>query len=142
MDRILKFRAWNREGKRYVTDKESRYLFLGINKGDGVFESVSDYETSFDCTEDYIVEQFTGLRDKEGREIYENDVVKFSVFERFREMESEKIKVVKWVDGIPGGWSPFHLHTVVEDGFYNYEIESPQVIGNIHENPELLEVSK
>lgn len=78
-------------------------------------------------------EQFTGLRDKNGKEIYEGDIVHGTT----RYFIKEQTGIVCF-----GGMS-FNFHN--DDGWFytvtNHNIESLpeiEVIGNIHENPELL----
>ena len=73
------------------------------------------------------VGQFTGLVDKDGRKIFEGDIVDILT-------ENEEIGVVKWDDG---GF------IVSADGFcvdfqHNIYGKDVEVIGNIHDNPELI----
>lgn len=86
--------------------------------------------------DDFIVMQCTGLKDKNGKLIYEGDIVKFNY-------DTDEIKaVVSWDDKELIG---FYLNTtdyfkdkyVTDYDFYKNDYE---VIGNIYENPELLEV--
>jgi len=83
------------------------------------------------------VGQFTGLLDSEGKEIYEDDIVRFK--EAYKgvlneELVREVVGVVSYV---------YCEFKVVSDG--TYELLAPSlmegvtVIGNIHDNPELLE---
>lgn len=76
-----------------------------------------------------IFEQYTGLKDKKGREIYEGDVVRYNDDTRV---------TVEWIDD-RGRWSPFSDR----DDFppFPYAEES-ELIGNIHENPDLLSEAK
>ena len=94
-------------------------------------------------------EQCTGLKDKNGRLIYEGDIVKAEV----EEPELKAVGIItfgryvqdlgfylKWI-GAPAeprkyypGWRA--------DLFYWLEDEGLEIIGNIHENPELLEGGK
>jgi len=71
--------------------------------------------------------QLTGLKDKNGKEIYEGDVL-----ELFPGSGGSVIKQVSWVDG-HFSLKPATFHMFGEDESRHYEI-----IGNIHENPELL----
>ena len=71
--------------------------------------------------------QSTGLKDKNGTEIYEGDIVK-NIY--------DEIYVVKWFD------AGFHLEEKYNGGFDYFELhfgDNKEVIGNIYENPELLE---
>ena len=67
--------------------------------------------------------QFTGLKDKNGKEIYEGDVVRYSA------NKEEHISEVVYIESFFG----VEKHTGILSSFYPIEI-----IGNIYENPELL----
>jgi uncharacterized phage protein (TIGR01671 family) len=85
--------------------------------------------------EDFELMQYTGLKDKNGKEIYEEDIVKFEmtreklidhpVMTAFENETAIYQGAVKWEEY---GWRPFI------DG----EVKKLEVIGNIYENPELL----
>ncbi|MBF1033775.1 MAG: hypothetical protein HXL02_03370, partial [Candidatus Nanosynbacter sp.] len=77
-----------------------------------------------------IVEQFTGLKDINGAEIFEGDIVKYgdNVGEVFYDSECACFNVSGFYNGSQDyPTMAFNEHAVME------------VIGNIHENPELLE---
>jgi hypothetical protein len=71
--------------------------------------------------------QFTGLLDKNGKEIFESDVLKIY----YEGNQKSYLKKVKWLnDAInKGRW----------DALDNCAFTSCEVVGNIYENPELLE---
>lgn len=115
----FKFRVWDNEFKKYRTG-------LGINNG-----LVCTYNDDT-C----VLEQCTGLKDKNGKLIYEGDIVHSS-------LDGGTQKVIYWDDGLASFMAynryPDKLYTQrIGDGYF---IELGfEVIGNIHENADLLEV--
>lgn len=108
MNREIKFRAWDIKGKRWLVDfviKTNGAVEVGFGDLNGYRYAPRDVEL---C-------QYTGLKDKNGKEIYEGDIVK-----RF-EMDDKPEQVT---------WNDFNCRTWNERDL--------EVIGNIYENPELL----
>lgn len=81
------------------------------------------------------VGQFTGLTDKNGKKIFEGDIVLFDYIGRNRGVHGKA--AVDFNNGKFGVFWGWHKEFVTLDGFTNTTLE---VIGNIHDNPELLEV--
>lgn len=96
----------------------------------------------FDATEEveeYTIGQFTGLHDKNGKEIYEGDIVKWiltmpgiGINGGYEEYETEEIGEIKWDAGA------LQLGEYCAAGFAYDSEDYAEVLGNIHDNPELL----
>lgn len=127
--REIKFRAWDKKRKEMIVIEEIHFKYNSIVYDEGIITSPM---------ENFEMMQFIGLKDKNGKEIYEGDVVKYHN-PRVQEKPKEFVGKVFWVDE----WAQFSLGG--EGGFIDFERAGwliLEVIGNIHENPELLEVKK
>jgi len=111
--RTLKFRAYSKE--------------LGMSKPTD-FATLIGENTDFDEFDAYM--QFTGLTDKVGVEIYEGDIV---------EEPGARYKVVYHADGfyLQNTYDPDKMLLQLRHGYLYCE-----VIGNIYENPDLLNAAK
>ena len=123
MQRLIKFRVWNTVAKAMYP---LEHFGLGM-KGDTLqlMPECEHYDKPFVVNNAgaLVYMQYTGLKDKNGVEIYEGDII--LVIDAVSMEQS--IHDVKWV-GV--GWTRQILFTQVE------------VIGNIYENPHLLEATK
>ncbi|MEW6126742.1 MAG: YopX family protein [Acidobacteriota bacterium] len=119
MNRIIKFRAWDKREKKMIVPED---LFDPYNI------PVEPDEYGFTLKSKFELMQFTGLLDKNGSEIFEGDIVSWG---------SSRNMFIKYEDrGMYEFW-----HTETEKahhwGIWNIHKEL-EVIGNIYENPELI----
>ena len=154
MNREIKFRAFF-NGVKFPIDKEDLYdyekpqMIYDVHKlydGSGVKEnSVLGGFSCFNSVlqdSDFSVNQFTGLHDINGKEIYEGDILKTSnnIVSVFFGKHISYVTMLGKKDTIEtNGWlvknAKVHID-VLDESFCNGE-----VIGNIYENPELLDGS-
>ncbi len=114
MNRTIKFRAWDETNKKFTywnrdTPEDNFNLAFCLDPQIGV-----------------EVSQFTGLLDKNGKEIYEGDVV------QARDAKWEIIWLSKF--------ACFALKNPEDEWFPNLDLDTPriEIIGNIYENSDLL----
>ena len=118
MSRDIKFRVWDKINKQMLQHQQISVLLKNVGNNNQ-FEYM----------------QFTGLLDKNGIEIYEGDIVNFN--------NNKFGSVVKWNDkGFYQLWRNGIINWKIwqEEAYYNTGYRKGiEVIGNIHENKNLLE---
>ena len=127
MSREIKFRAWDKETKAYVGDTQLGFSLYEI--------ALSPFE-HVDKIKEIEFEQYTGFTDKNGKEIYEGDILG-GIFEGC---------YIGWCD-ITKSFELFncyeHYCMACDGDILWCELSDSdidlEVIGNVHENPELLE---
>ncbi|MBA3077001.1 hypothetical protein HIF97_15135 [Lactobacillus plantarum] len=139
MATMIKFRVWSRTlGKYRQLDETSNDQGLGMlfEVKDGIGSNV----TSICYSVGDVVEQFTGLTDVNGKEIYIGDVVKEWSDMSELTMEPTVNEVVSEDSFGQAGvfLKPLREH-FIEPCLHDYWSNQFEVIGNVHENPELLE---
>lgn len=121
-----KFRAWLKEEKRMTDVREMTFMY------DEVY-LISDV-TGFYAYEEFKLMQSTGLRDKNGREIYEGDIVRYECcFESYVEEVIYDDKHCNF-GTIDKDEKTFSFDALISD----FDVDCFEVVGNKYENLELL----
>lgn len=152
--RELKFRVWCKRTQEYHTpideedydadgenlwlqmciDTNGRLYFIETSNEDADYEYVThDCEIIDNQNDDFIIEQYTGLKDKNGKEIYEGDIVHV-------DWPKTKQPILYDSSNFVVKHEVYNGNKVADSGFtLPSGTQNVEVIGNIHENPELLE---
>jgi len=161
MKRLIKFRAWDGE-KMDRLWKDGR---LVIDASTGEAQKIGYGSTPFNVSIPHglTLMQYTGLKDRNGVEIYEGDIIKFEekVLSDNREPSAPHIETKRndhyvYADKTVGSrvWGheviciddKFGIHDDNLTNYFGYkspiDIERGEVIGNIYENPQLLEATQ
>lgn len=122
--REIKVRAWYKPYKQMCQVESLRF------DGNGVYIAVLIEESFYDRrlveADEIVIEQFTGLKDRNGTEIYEGDIL----------IDDSGEPIEYWVVKFSDGGFVGERTGVAEPLF---ELTNLEIAGNIHENPELLE---
>jgi len=130
--REIKFRAWDKEKKEIEYDVEQGCCQLSGFCHD-------DWDNS-----EYVVMQYTGLKDKNGKEIYEGDIGRKECWKLKKDNPPGTICDFRKRFDKNGPWEKFYEYKLIEerefftDSEYGEDPEKWEIVGNIYENPELL----
>ena len=122
----LKFRVWEEREKEYDT-----WPYI-LDENGNLFRNA--YGALIECDKkDYIIEQYTGLKDKNGEMVYEGDIVLDCY-------GGDEAFIVEW-DKDTASFILTDTEHILNVGFDNfYPDKYLEVIGNIHHNPEQLNI--
>ncbi|MCW0988459.1 YopX family protein [Streptococcus anginosus] len=138
---IPKFRAWDKTHKKLG--------LIDADMNDGYFQSVKIFDEDEDDwqeSENFILMQFTGLKDKNGTEIFEGDLLSCDGG------MPHIVKFGQWICEDDLGYKIRNIGFYIDSSYDNTEWfqgidyeNTPikfEIIGNIYENQELLEVKE
>ena len=130
--REIKFRAWLKEERKMVNVET---LFIGINRL--CFGNSKTEDLFFRDFEEVELMQYTGLKDKNGKEIYEGDIVLIKLDE-----------TSTWHKTVVGFKKGAFIANLIDKEDYVYIFhhgfagDDFEIIGNVYENKNLLEENK
>ena len=168
MNREIKFRVWDRALNKMITKENVKGLLDTVNTGDwdtdytysrdewypaydiltifDYFEDIQDRYIEDTSTKRFELMQYTGLHDGNGKEIYEGDIIEFSYDEFIGNFDTKVGRgTIEFIDGA-FYIKPFEIEgkkikdTDTEEWFLLYTVNTDtlKVLGNVHENLELL----
>lgn len=113
-------------GKRIMNDQwvEGYYSEYSYELGQGDFICAADFDYTVYPDS---VGQFTGLYDKNGKRVFEGDIIYMGLFPYVVKYDRENARYMLYTSG-----------DSKRDGFNAFTMETHEVSGNIHDNPELL----
>lgn len=133
---IPKFRAWDSVKKEMFKDT------FAITESGQVVVVEQEFVTStpdYVFVEHLVIMQSAGLHDKNGKEIFEGDIVQFEDYYIESDLPYINRGIVEWSQG---QFTITNRASVEMEDLLDGEFLDLTIIGNIHENPELLEVTK
>ena len=141
----FKFRAWHKKRKK-MYDVLHFHTATWDNGGEWVtakgFNIITQQYIHIQIEpKDSFIMQCTGLKDKNGREIYDGDILKFKLLEDFAAFGTNE-KYVEIIAPVIYEYGGFFIEQSENSIFLGQlPMSEIEVVGNIYENPELLEVT-
>ena len=127
MNRELKFRVWCKGTSTNANFNKPRWILptdFILLKYYRCFQDVIE-------SDDFVVHQYTGLQDRDGKDIYEGDILEY------QSSDSEfSTCIVRWTQE----YEDNHPGFVITNNYSQYG--KPKIISNIFENPELIKTNE
>ena len=130
---IPKFRAWHKTWKEFgkvgkISFDDEEDVSTVLFKGKFIFENLQKNEV--------ILMQSTGLKDKDGQEIFEGDIVQFEDYYEVSDSLYINKGIIEWCQG---GFHVTNRDSVLMEDLLDGDSLDVTIIGNIYENKELLD---
>ena len=142
MNREIKFRAWDNENKYMITSKQG--IFTALRNSMNITIQDNGYYNNGDLLKPnkkkYTLMQYTGLKDKNGVEIYEGDICKGNEIS-----DKDDLFIIKYGKYKTSDWKEKYISNTYQYGWFAEFIKTKdqvhlvtpngiEVIGNIYEN--------
>lgn len=142
--RKLEFKAWSKTNKRFFEFMgldlyHNKILIRRTDSG-----AVKQYVTEWKRLSDFVLMGYTEFKDKNGVDIYEGDILEFTVFDCYAGDYQYRgfLEVDKYGKFIKTDLNNDEFTKVFDFVYVVVNDDELTVIGNIYENPELLEVEE
>lgn len=114
------FRVWDKYAHETPAEQMQFLCFNGC---------VVDSDGCHHSPDDYIIEQCTGLKDKNGKLIFEGDILEISMIIK----PSDKHKAKVWYNDKKAVWQLYHWDTDKTTLLSDYLDSQMEIVGNVHE---------
>ncbi|MGX6426499.1 YopX family protein [Lactiplantibacillus argentoratensis] len=133
---MIKFRAWDKVQNKMLLPDNIEFIHGQAYWAEASTDGNGGY--SNDGKVDVIgalfdLEQFTGLTDVNGKDIYEGDIVHVVTGDGYRRTGKVVFEQEQGCYMVDNGWDKYPFNR------FGYERDTLEVLGDVHENPELLE---
>lgn len=133
--REILFKAKRKDNSEWVEGYYLRDLYHVSGKDIIFYRKDSDWFTVYtNIVDPETLCQFTGLCDKNGKKIWENDILMAHLDESYP--DDVTYKTVEW--GV-AGWVTHEANSIDRQYLDEFDLEHFEVVGNIFDNPELLQ---
>jgi uncharacterized phage protein (TIGR01671 family) len=145
-NRQLKFRIWDKQNNIFIYVWDASHKRLAISLNGLVYSGMYDDVLP---ENDYTIQQYTGLKDRDGKDIYEGDIIEHT-FSKTTDDETS-IHFGSKLNGSVSFCNHLcaYILTIISDDRHNGDTfqlmnhaPSKKIIGNVFENPELIKTNE